>query len=89
MKTIIFTRGNNVRQQVTKCEEYATQNGLEVVGRAKTERDLTVMVLGGNAECVLVSSADRISRRRDEYNESKKMFKKFGVELVAVEGAPL
>lgn len=86
MKTLIFVRGTNTATQILKCEEYAKANGLEVVGTVDNEKDLTVFVLGGNAECVLVAEAHRISRRRNEYIETEKMFNKFGVELIAAGG---
>lgn len=87
MKTIIFTRGTRTTQQITKCEEYAKANDLEIVGIAKSEQELNKLVLGGVAECVLVSDVTRISRRRIEYIESEKMFNRFGVKLLAAEGA--
>ena len=87
MKTIIFTRGGNTNKQIQVCEEYARANDLEIVGIAKSEQELNKFVLGGYAECVIVSDATRISRRRDEYIESEKMFNRFGVKLLAAGGA--
>ena len=86
MKTLIFTRGNREAQQRGICEEYAKTNGLEVIGSVNNEKDLTVQVLGGGVQCVIVSEASRISRRRIEYIETEKMFNKFGVKLIAVGG---
>jgi DNA invertase Pin-like site-specific DNA recombinase len=89
MKTLVFVRGTNAKQQITACEEYAKANGLEIVGTAKTERELNKFVLGGGVECVIVSNATRISRSRIEYRETEKMFNRFGVKLIAAEGAAL
>lgn len=86
MKTVIFTRGQSAAQQIRVCEEYAKANGLEIVYTAKNEQDLTRFVLSGNVECVIVSEASRISRRRNEYIESERMFNKFGVKLIAAGG---
>ena len=86
MKTVIFTRGQSAAQQIRVCEEYAKANGLEIVYTAKNEQDLTRFVLSGNVECVIVSEVSRISRRRDEYIESERMFNKFGVTLIAAGG---
>ena len=86
MKTIIFVRGTNAAKQIRDCEEYATANGLEIVGIAKSEQELNKFVLGGYAECVIVSEAHRISRSRMEYIQSEKMFNKFGVKLIAAGG---
>lgn len=83
MKTIIFVRGTNATQQVRVCEEYARTNELEIVGVAYSEKELNVFVLSGGVECVIVSDAHRISRRRNEYIETEKMFNKFGVKLIA------
>lgn len=85
MKTLIFTRGKGAAQQREICEEYAKANGLEIIGAADTEKDLTVRVLSGDVQCVIVSHASRISRRRNEYIETEKMFNKFGVKLIAAE----
>lgn len=87
MKTIIFVRGTDETAQKKKCEEYARANDLEIVGAVNNEKELTVFVLGGNAECVLVSHASRISRRRNEYIETERMFNRFGVKLLTAEGA--
>ena len=87
MNTIIFTRGSGKAQQRAKCEEYARENGLDIIGTADDEKTLTVEVLGGGVECVLVSHASRISRRRIEYIETERMFNRFGVKLLAAEGA--
>lgn len=86
MKTLIFTRGKNERNQIEICEEYAKTNDLDIIGIASTEKELTVSVLGGGVECVIVSHASRISRRMNEYNETERMLNKFGVKLVAVGG---
>ena len=86
MKTLIFTRGTNATNQITVCEEYAKANDLEIVGVAKSEKELNVFVLSGGVECVIVSEAHRISRRRSEYIETEKMFNRFGVKLIAAGG---
>ena len=86
MKTLIFTRGRNAGAQVRVCEEYAKKNGLEIVAVADNEKELTVLVLSGGIECVIVSEAHRISRSRIEYIQSEKMFNKFGVKLIAAGG---
>lgn len=86
MNTIIFTRGNNKAQQRAICEKYAKENGLDILCTANDEKTLTVEVLGGGIECVIVSHASRISRRHNEYIETEKMFNRFGVKLVAAEG---
>ena len=87
MKTVIFLRGAKTAQQKKVCEEYAKANDLEIVAIIDDEKELTAFVLGGNVENVLVSHASRISRNRIEYIESEKMFNRFGVELIAAEGA--
>ena len=89
LKTIIFVRGTNEKQQISKCEEYAKANDLEIVGTVNNEKELTVFVLGGNAECVLVAHASRISRRMNEYIETEKMFNRFGVKLIAAGGVSI
>lgn len=89
MKTLIFVRGKSAKSQITTCEEYATANDLEIVGAVDNEKELTVKVLGGGIECVIVSEAHRISRRRNEYMQTEKMFNRFGVKLIAAGGAPL
>ena len=86
MKTLIFTRGANKTKQIQECEEYATVKNLEIVGAVDNEKELTVLVLGGGIECVIVSHASRISRRRDEYIETERMFNRFGVKLIAAGG---
>ena len=85
MKTLIFTRGTGAPQQKAICKEYAKANGLEIIGAADNEKELTVRVLSGDVECVIVSQESRISRRRNEYIETEKMFNKFGVKLIAAE----
>lgn len=86
MKTLIFVRGRNAREQIRVCEEYASKHDLEIVGVAKDEKELTVSVLGGGVECVIASEAHRIARSRMEYTQSEKMFNKFGVKLIAAGG---
>ena len=86
MKTLIFTRGNGAAQQRGICEEYAKANGLEIIGHTNNEKDLTIQVLSGGVQCVIVSEAHRITRRRNEYIETEKMFNRFGVKLIAAGG---
>ena len=86
MKTLIFVRGANATKQITVCEEYAKTNNLEIVAVAHSEKELNIFVLSGGVECVIVSDAHRISRRRNEYIETEKMFNKFGVKLIAAGG---
>ena len=89
MKTLIFTRGANAIKQIQECKEYASSNGLEIVVVVDNEKDLTVSVLGGGIECVIVSHASRISRSRKEFLETERMLNRFGVKLIAAEGETL
>ena len=86
MRTIIYARGTNATRQIKICEEYAAANNLDIVGAINNERELTAFILGGLADCVLVSDVTRVSRRRKEYLTAEKMFNEFGVKLLAAGG---
>lgn len=86
MNAIIFIRGNDKAQQRGICEEYAKEKGLNIIAITDDEKEFTVKILNGGIECVIVSEASRISRRRIEYIETEKMLNKFGVKLIAVGG---
>lgn len=86
MKTIIYVRGTTTTKQIEICEEYAAANNLDIIGVAKNESELTAYVMGGRTECILVSDATRVTRRRNEYITAEKMFNGFGVKLLAAEG---
>ena len=87
MKTIIYVRGTNATRQIKICEEYAAANNLDIIGAVNNESELTAIVMGGRADCILVSDVTRVSRRRNEYIAAEKMFNEFGVKLLAAEGA--
>lgn len=89
MNAIIFTRGNSKAQQREICEKYAKENGHYIICTTDDEKTLTVEILGGGIECVIVSDASRITRRRSEYIEAEKMLNNFGVKLIAVNGKSL
>ena len=89
MKTIIYVRGKNTTRQIEKCEEYAMENNLDIIGTVNTENELSAFVFSGNINGVLVSDATRIARRRNEYITAEKMFNEFGVKLFAVESGLL
>ena len=89
MKTIIYVRGTNATRQIKICEEYAAANNLDIIGAVNEESKLAVLVLGGNIDCVLVSDATRVTRKRKEYETTVHMLRGFGVKLVAAQGAAL
>lgn len=87
MKTLIYTRGKAEQKQIEICEEYAQENGLEIVNIVDNDKDVTAFALSGQIDCVIVSHASRITRRRSEYMTAEKMLNDFGVKLIAVGGA--
>lgn len=85
MKTIMMVRGESAEAQRKICEQYAQEQGLEIVATVDNLDELTENILAGDFEAVLVTDASRLTRRYTKYLSFINFLKSLDIELLIVE----
>ena len=76
--TVIYVRGENETEQESKCRVYAKDKGYEVSYVTRYIEDVKL------CDVLLVSDFSRISRKRLEFEKTRKLFKARGIRVESV-----
>lgn len=81
---MIYTRGNNAELQIAKCEKYASENGIEVIGIISYETSELYQELG-NVDALIIANPARLTRHYEEYISIKKALAEDGIKIIIAE----
>ena len=75
---VIYVRGENEAEQESKCRKYAKEKGYEVSYVTRYIEDVKL------CDVLLVANFSRISRKRLEFEKTRKLFKARGIRIESV-----
>ena len=84
MNAVIYTRGQNRKQQINECKEYAKRFGFEVVGIESNWDSIEYFVFTGKTDIVIVYDIARITRKQNEFISIVHDLDKFDVRILSV-----
>lgn len=81
--TMIFTRGKNAEEQVTICEKYADENGLDIMGEINDDLEEVYSELE-NIDVLLVTNHARITKEAEAFEKLKTALDEHDIKLIEV-----
>jgi DNA invertase Pin-like site-specific DNA recombinase len=99
-RTSVNDKEVNLVEQITQCDDYCKSNGLKVVdaifevsSTIEDQRDnmkyLIEQIKSGTIKAVVVTSADRLTRNKEEAIRLNATLEESGVTLHIIDGGPL
>ena len=85
MNALIYTRGQGLSEQVTKCKAYAEKMGYKVTAWATEGDDLSQYVGNLDIDVLLVASPSRIGRTVEKYLMMERILSWHGVSIEIAE----
>ena len=76
---VIYVRGENESEQELRCRDYAEEMGYEVSYVTRYIEDVKL------CDVLLVANFSRISRKRLEFEKTRKLFKVRGIRIESVD----